>query len=116
SGNGALIFSNAFVEWAASEALRRARPSVMVIRFGMRSKPKPFTSIAVFENQQRVSSLPDVDDPVNSAIDAVILARYAWLSASRYPEQSQTICLCVSEHLNSSYAIVPAGKSLAWSE
>jgi hypothetical protein len=26
SGNGALIFSNAFVQWAASEALRRARP------------------------------------------------------------------------------------------
>ena len=26
SGNGALIFSNAFVEWAVSEAIRRARP------------------------------------------------------------------------------------------
>src|SRR5208282_1944621 len=47
SGNGSLIFSNAFVEWAASEALRRARPSVMVIRFGMRAKPKPFTGIAI---------------------------------------------------------------------
>jgi len=45
-----------------------------VARFGMRSKPKPFTSIAIFENQQRVSSLPDVVDPANSAIDAVILA------------------------------------------
>jgi hypothetical protein len=116
SGNGAFIFPSAFVEWAASEAIRRARPRTMVARFGMRSKPKPFTSIAVFENQQRVSSLPDVDDPVNSAIDAAILARYVWLSASRYPEQSQTICLCVSEHLNSAYAIAPAKKSLTWSE
>jgi hypothetical protein len=88
----------------------------MVARFGMRSKPKPFTSIAVFENQQRISSLPDVDDPENSAIDAVILARYIWLSASRYPEQSRTMCLCVSEHLNSAYVIPAAGKSLAWSE
>ena len=116
SGNGALIFSNAFVEWGVSEALRRARPRTMVARFGMRSKPKPFTSIAVFENQQRISSLPDVDDPENSAIDAVILARYIWLSASRYPEQSRTMCLCVSEHLNSAYVIPAAGKSLAWSE
>ena len=116
SGNGALIFSNAFVEWAVSESIRRARPRTMVARFGMRSKPKPFTSIAVFENQQRISSLPDVDDPVNSAIDAVILARYVWLAASRYPEQGQTICLCVSEHLNSAYMIPPAGKSLAWNE
>ncbi|MGA7339458.1 MAG: hypothetical protein WBE72_01715 [Terracidiphilus sp.] len=116
SGNGAFIFPSAFVEWTASEALRRARPRTMVARFGVRSKPKLFTSIAVFENQQRISSLPDVDDPVNSAIDAVILARYVWLSASRYPEQSQTICLCVSEHLHSAYVIPPAGKSLAWSE
>jgi hypothetical protein len=116
SGNGAFIFPSAFVEWTASEAVRRARPRTMVARFGMRSKPKPFTSIAIFENQQRVSSLPDVDDPVNSAIDALILARYVWLSASRYPELSQTICLCVSEHLNSAYAIAPAGKSPAWSQ
>jgi hypothetical protein len=115
SGNGALIFSNAFVEWAVAEALRRARPRTIVARFGMRSKPKPFTSIAIFENQQRVSSLPDVDDPENSAVDAVSLARYAWLAASRYPEQQQTLCICVSEHCDSAYAILPAGKSLDWS-
>jgi hypothetical protein len=112
SGNGAVIFSNAFVEWAASEALRRARPRTIVARFGMRSKPKPFTSIAIFENQQRISSLPDVDDAENSAIDAVILARYVWLTACRYPEQEQTLCLCVAEHGDSAYVIPPAGKSL----
>ena len=32
SGNGAVIFSNSFVEWAASEAFRRARPSVPIRR------------------------------------------------------------------------------------
>jgi hypothetical protein len=115
SGNGAVIFSNSFVQWASSEALRRARPRMVVARFGMRSKPKPFTGIAIFENQQRVSTLPDVDDPENSAIDAVILARYAWLATSRYPEQAQTICLCVAEHLDSAYVILPAGKRLGWS-
>jgi hypothetical protein len=112
SGNGALIFSNAFVEWAVSEALRRARPRTIIARFGMRSKPKLFTSIAVFENQQKISSVPDVDDPENSAVDAAILARYAWLAASRYPEQEQTLCLCVAEHTDSAYAILPAAKSL----
>jgi hypothetical protein len=114
SGNGALIFSNAFVEWAAAEALRRARPRTIVARFGMRSKPKPFTSIAIFENQQRISSLPDVDDPENSAIDALILARYLWLAACRYPEGDHTICLCVSEFRNSAYLIAPAGGSPGW--
>jgi hypothetical protein len=112
SGNGAVIFSNAFVQWAAAEAIRRARPRTIVARFGMRSKPKPFTSIAIFENQQRISSLPDVDDPENSAIDAVILARYVWLTACRYPEQEQTLCLCVAEQGDSAYVIPPVGKSL----
>jgi len=30
SGNGALIFSNSFVEWSASEAFRRARPAFVM--------------------------------------------------------------------------------------
>jgi len=114
SGNGALIFSNAFVEWAASEALRRARPRVLIARFGLRAKPKPFTSIAIFENQQRISALPDVEDPEGSATDALILARYIGLAVSRYPEQDQTFCLCVSESLNSAYLIPAAGQNPDW--
>jgi len=114
SGNGALIFPSAFAEWAASEALRRARPRTMVVRFGLRSKPKPFTGIAIFENQQRISTLPDVDDPEGSATDALILARYVWMAATRYPEYTHAYCLCVSEYRNSAYLICPAGVSPAW--
>ena len=114
SGNGALIFSNAFVEWAASEALRRARPRVILARFGLRAKPKPFTGIAIFENQQRISTLPDVDDPKGSATDALILARYIWLAALRYPEHEQTCCLCVVEQQNTAYLIAPDGMAPPW--
>src|ERR1039458_8475342 len=116
SGNGALIFSNAFVEWAASEALRRARPRVVIARFGMRSKPKPFTSIAIFEDQQRLSSLPEVDDLEGSAIDAAILARYVWLAASGFPELEYTFGLCISEFGNSGYLIAPPGRMPGWSQ
>lgn len=115
SGNGALIFGNAFAEWAASEALRRARPRGMVVRFGMRSKSKLFTGIAIFENQQQISALPDVDDPEGSAIDAVILARYVWLAAARYPEYEPAYCLCVSEFSNSAYLICPEARGVPWS-
>lgn len=114
SGNGTLNFSNAFVEWAASEALRRARPQVMVARIGLRSKPKPSTGIDIFENQQRISTLPDVDDAEGSAVDALILARYVWLAASRYPEHEQTCCLCVSESRNSVFQIASPGRSPEW--
>ena len=114
SGNGALIFSNAFVEWAASEAIRRARPRVLIARFGMRAKPKPFTGIAIFENQQRISTLPDVDDPQGSAVDASILARYILLSAQRYPEGAQTAFLCIAESAQSVYLVVPEPFRTAW--
>jgi hypothetical protein len=115
SGNGALIFSNAFVQWAASEALRRARPRFLAARFGVRSKPKPFTSIAIFENQQKISALHDEDDPQGSAADALILARYIWLSAMRYPEREHTGCVCVAESSRSFLIIAPDGQRPNWS-
>jgi hypothetical protein len=114
SGNGALIFSNAFVEWAASEAIRRARPRVLFARFGLRAKPKPFTGIAIFENQQRISALPDVDDPQGSGVDASVLARYVLLAAQRYPEGAQTAFLCVAESAQSAYLILPEAFKTGW--
>ena len=115
SGNGALIFSNAFVQWAASEALRRARPRMITARFGLRIRPKPFTSIAIFENQQKVSTLRDEDDPEGSAIDAQILARYIWLSTLRYSEKERTCCVCVAESSRSVYVIAPESQRPRWS-
>ena len=101
SGNGALIYPNSFVQWAASEALRRARPRVLMARFGMRQRPKPFTGIAIFENQERLSTLPGVDDPHGSAIDAAILARYILLGASRFPEARSTAFVGLAESAGS---------------
>ena len=114
SGNGALIFSNAFVEWAASEAIRRARPRALFARFGMRARPKAFTGIAIFENQQRISTLPDVDDPQGSALDAIVLARYILLSAQRYPESEQTAFLCIAESVKSAYIVLPDALKTKW--
>jgi hypothetical protein len=101
SGNGAVIFGNSFVEWAASEAFRRARPTLVVARFGVRSKPKPFTGVAVFDNPDQVNPLPAVDDFEGSAVDAQMLALYVWLAAGRYEEyQRSTVCVCIAESLS----------------
>jgi len=108
SGNGALIFANSFVEWCASEAFRRARPSFLVVQFGVRSKPKPFTSVVVFENPDQVNPLPVVDDLPGSALDAQLLALYVWLAASRYDEyRRNTVCLCLAESLSEAYIVGP---------
>lgn len=112
SGNGASVFSNSFVEWASVEAIRRARPTLVAARFGLRSKPKPFTSVAILENQEKVSPLPDIDDPEGSAVDAAILAPYIWLSTVRYQEYSQAVCLCLSERLKTMRVLAPQGHPL----
>lgn len=108
TGNGAVIFGNSFVEWAASEAFRRARPSFLAARFSMRSKPKPFTGVAVFDNPEQVNPLPPVDDPAGSAVDAQMLALYVWLAANRYEEyQHSVVCVCVAESLSEAYVVAP---------
>jgi len=108
SGNGALLLGNSFVEWASSEALRRARPSFLVAQFGVRNKPKPFTGVLVFENPEKLNPLPSVPDLPGSAVDAEMLSLYVWLAADRYKEyQHSTVCVCLAESLSEAYIVAP---------
>jgi hypothetical protein len=89
SGNGALLFGNSFAEWGASEALRRAQPQLLICSFGIRSKLKPFSSLAVFEDQGRANPVPEQDDAPASLIDAQILAEYVYLTTLRLPAYAE---------------------------
>ena len=114
SGNGALLFGNSFVEWASSEALRRARPSFLVAQFGIRNKPKPFTGVVLFENAEKLNPLPAVADLPGSAVDAEMLALYVWLTANRYTEyQKSTLCVGLAESLSEAYIVAPPEFALA---
>jgi hypothetical protein len=116
SGNGAVIFGNSFVQWAASEAFRRARPSFLAAQFGVRSKLKPFTGVAVFDNPDQVNPLPAADDLPGSALDAQMLALYVWLAAYRFQEyQQSSVCVCVAESLSQAYVVAPPEFGL-WNE
>jgi hypothetical protein len=98
SGNGSLVFSNSFVEWGASEALRRVQPQALVASFGMRQKLKPFSSLVLFEDQRRSNPVPDQDDPAGSLADAVLLAEYVYLASQRvpcYPDHTVTLLSAV---------------------
>jgi hypothetical protein len=108
SGNGAAIFGNSFVEWAASEALRRARPTFLAAQFGIRNKPKPFTGVVLFENPEKLNPLPPVPDLPGSAVDAQMLSLYVWLAAARYEEYHRsTACVCLAESLSQAYVVAP---------
>jgi DNA polymerase III psi subunit len=113
TGNGAVIFGNSFAEWASSEAFRRARPSFLSVQFGVRSKMKPFTGVAVFDNPDQINPLPAVDDLPGSSMDAQMLALYVWLAARRYEEyQRSTVCLCIAVSISQAYLVAPPEFSL----
>ena len=115
TGNGSPLFSNSFVEWGAVEAMGHARPTVVLAEFGLRNKPKPFTSVAVFENQEKATPQPPVPDPEGSAVDAVMMAYYTWLGAARYVEYQRTACLCVFD--GAPYGVVAGDREFPlWEE
>ena len=84
SGNGSLVFSNSFIEWGASEALRRVQPQALLACFGIRPKLKPFSSMVLFEDQSRSNPVPEEDDPAGSLVDALLLSQYVCLAAQRH--------------------------------
>src|SRR5262249_58454563 len=69
TGNGTMIVNNTFVEWAAAQALRRAEPRILVTRFGVRDKLKPFSSMLLFSKPRASDQIPIGQDPAGSFVD-----------------------------------------------
>jgi hypothetical protein len=86
SGNGTLLVNNTFVEWATMQAVRRARPSVAVIGFGIRNKVKPFSSLLIYEDQDAASPIPSQQDVLGSYVDLEIFYQYVWQEFEKYAE------------------------------
>ena len=85
SGNGAVQFCNSFVQWGASEILRRAEPQALICYFGIRDKIKPFSGLVLFEDQSRANPVPYKPDPQGSLTDIEVLGEYVHLSTMRLP-------------------------------
>jgi hypothetical protein len=114
SGNGSLVINNSFVQWCASEALRRAQPQVLLAAFGIRDKPKPFSSLAWFEDQGRANPTPDQSDPEGSLVDDALLSRYVYLTARRLaPYAGHTMAWFTAADRKSAVLFAPDGKP-AW--
>ena len=63
-GSGTQVFSTSFAQWAAREALRRAQPLTLLVRFAPRQRQKPMNELLVAG-----TSRPEFDF-VGSLIDA----------------------------------------------
>lgn len=83
TGNGTLFVNNTFVEWAAAQALRRVQPRLLVTRYGVRDKMKPFSSLLLFSQPRASDQIPLIEDPVGSFVDVEQLSYYVWLHAQK---------------------------------
>jgi hypothetical protein len=78
-GSGTQIFSTTFAQWTAREALRRAQPLTLLVRFAPRQRQKPMN-----EMLSANSGEPELD-LVGSLIDADMGAYYHWINQQRLP-------------------------------
>lgn len=76
-GSGTQIYSTTFAQWAAREALRRAQPLTVLVRFAPRERERPMNEL--LEEARRTSEL----DPAGSLVDADMGAYYTWLNQQR---------------------------------
>jgi len=101
-GSGTQIFSTSFAQWAAREALRRAQPLTLLVRFAPRQRQKPMNELL-----SSVPARPELDG-VGSLIDADMGAYYNWLNQQRLPGAEQASFLVWFEGHSQALAIGPS--------
>jgi len=101
-GSGTQIFSTTFAQWTAREALRRAQPLTLLVRFAPRQRQKPMNEMLSASRQ--VAEL----DPLGSLMDADMGAYYNWLNLQRLTGADQSSFLVWFEGHNEAVAIGPS--------
>ncbi len=84
NGNGTLLINNTFVEWTALQAIRRARPSLLLGSFGIRNKVKPFSSLLIYSDQEDTNPIPTQADMLGSYVDLEVFYQYIWQECEKY--------------------------------
>ena len=101
-GSGTQIFSTTFAQWAAREALRRAQPLTLLVRFGPRQRQRPMNELLSNTNTN-----PEFD-LTGSLIDAEMGAYYNWINQQRLPGSEQSSFLVWFEDHGKAVAIGPS--------
>ena len=101
-GSGTQLYSTTFAQWAAREALRRAQPLTLLVRFAPRQRQKTMNEFFVLKPEQAEF------DPVGSLVDADMGAYYNWLNQQRLAGAEQSAFLVWFENHGEAVAISPA--------
>lgn len=83
-GSGTQIFSTTFAQWAAREALRRAQPLTLLVRFAPRQRQRPMNELLSGKADSGEA------DPLGSLVDADMGAYYNWINQQRLPGAEQS--------------------------
>ena len=117
AGNGTLLLNNTFVEWTSLQAIRRAKPSLLIAGFGIRNKVKPFSSLLIFGDQEVSTAIPTQADMLGSYVDLEIFYQYLWQEAGKYAEyRNNTAYLFLAEGMDEAQLIAPPDFPLPISE
>jgi hypothetical protein len=101
-GSGTQIFSTSFTQWAAREALRRAQPLTLMVRFAPRQRQKPM-------NELLSPSVAPVElDPLGSLLDADMGAYYNWINQQRLAGADRSLFLVWFENHKEAVAVSPS--------
>jgi len=101
-GSGTQIFSTTFAQWTTREALRRAQPLTLMVRFAPRQRLRPM-------NELLSSARPNPElDPVGSLIDGDMGAWYHWINQQRLPASDRSSFLVWFEGHDQALAIAPS--------
>lgn len=100
-GSGTQIFSTTFVQWSAREALRRAQPCTLLLRFTPRQRQLPMNEMLSAKDPGTVS------DPGGSLMDADMGAFYTWINQQRLTGSERSAFLVWSQEHGQAVAIGP---------
>jgi hypothetical protein len=101
-GSGTQVFSTTFVQWAAREALRRAKPLTLMARFAPRERERPMNELLLASSQK------PSPDPEGALVDADMGAWYTWLNLQRLPGADQSAFLVWFEGHNQAVITGPS--------
>jgi hypothetical protein len=101
-GSGTQIFSTTFVQWTAREALRRAQPLTLLVRFGPRQRERSMNELLSNTDSH---SEPDLK---GSLIDSDMGAYYNWINQQRLPGADRSSFIAWFEGSPQAVAIGPS--------
>ncbi len=100
-GSGTQIFSTTFVQWTAREALRRAQPYTVVLRYAPRQRKLPMNVMLSGDTKEAGP------DPAGSLLDADIGAFYTWINQQRLTGAKDSAFLAWSQEHQQAVAVSP---------